>query len=162
MLEKWFGTSKGGKVLHMNMDKQMFDKQIFAGTCRVSGTQREIFNRLFQVPAFLHTRVLLQLPMVVTPFLQQVLYLQSFRKLGGRLDFLGLSCFVCYQYEIIHIPKRHFGVASFAPPKRYSLCIYTCLISLLFLTLCCGNQSYRLSASTLQTHPTPWAKAEEK
>lgn len=60
------------------------------------------------------------------------------------------------------MPKRHFGVASFAPPKRYSLCIYTCLISLLFLTLCCGNQSYRLSASTLQTHPTPWAKAEEK
>ena len=32
MLEKWFGTSKGRKVLHMNMEKQMFDKQIFAGT----------------------------------------------------------------------------------------------------------------------------------
>ena len=52
----------------------------------------------------------------MAPFLEQVLCLQSFRLLGeGHRFFLSLLGLDCFQLEIIRMPKRYFGVASFAP-----------------------------------------------
>ena len=39
------GLSKGKKAIHMEMDKQMFARYMFAGPCRDSGAERD-FNRL--------------------------------------------------------------------------------------------------------------------
>lgn len=50
------------------------------------------------------------------PFLEHVLHLHFFKQLEGRSDVLrDESCRPCFQLEIIHMPKRHVGVANFVP-----------------------------------------------
>ena len=34
-----FRTAKGRKAIHVEMEKQMFGKQMFAGSCRDNGAQ---------------------------------------------------------------------------------------------------------------------------
>lgn len=98
--------------------------------------------------------------MVITPFLIIASVFTAFKL--GRLDFLGLLCFVCYQYEIIYMPKRHFGMASFAPPQDTFMYIYMflSLISFLYPVL----QEPVLQAFSFNTTDTSntLAKAEDK
>ena len=95
----------------MEREKQMFGKQMFAGPGRDNETQRRILtNRLCQVPPCLHTQFILQLYMLIVPFLKQVLYPYSLGSQGEDqsffLSFLGLDCF---QLEITYMPRRHLG-----------------------------------------------------
>ena len=43
--EKWFGTLRGRKAIDMEIEKQMFGEQMFAGPCRGSETERNL-NKL--------------------------------------------------------------------------------------------------------------------
>lgn len=74
----------------MELEKQMFDKQLFAGPCRDSGTQRHKQTSLGS--SCLHTQFLLEFSMLTALLLEQILYLQySFMQLGGRSEVLPES-----------------------------------------------------------------------
>ena len=44
-----FGTSKGRKAIYVEMDKQMFGKQMFAGPGRDSGTQSGLPHQTYSI-----------------------------------------------------------------------------------------------------------------
>ena len=71
MLRWRFETSEERKVIDMDMEKQMFGKQVSAGLSRDSGIQKGL---CYALPCP-HT-----LSLVTDAFLEQVLYLHSFRQ----------------------------------------------------------------------------------
>ena len=77
------GLQRGG--IHMKMEKQMFGKQMFAGSCRDNGMQRRILtNRLGQFLPCLYTWFFLQLSLVMAPFLNMSSNYILLGILGGR------------------------------------------------------------------------------
>ena len=100
----------------MEMEKQMFGKQKFAGPERDNGTQGGIlmdFARFLPVytPSSYCNYLWQQLP----SWNESSVYILLGRQRECQsffLTFLGLDCF---QLKIIHRSKRHFGGASFVP-----------------------------------------------
>ena len=54
--------------------------------------------------------------MVIAPFLQQVLLLDTWGE--DQSFFLLLLSLDCLQFEIIQVPKEHFGVDNSAPLQK--------------------------------------------
>lgn len=77
------GTSEGRKAVHLEMEKQMF-----AGPCRDSGTERTLVSEPCGFPRP-HS---LSVSQVMLLFLNQALYLSFFRQLRGRLKALPEPC----------------------------------------------------------------------
>ena len=74
----------------MEKEKQMFGKPMLARPCRDSGTGKRILTDL--LGSSLSTHLVDPLVIVVmAPFLEQVLYLHSFRQFGGRSKILSES-----------------------------------------------------------------------
>lgn len=69
------------KAIDVEMEKQTFYKQMFAGPCRGNGTQRGILTAIL-IPPFL-PHLIIRFPVLRAPFLEQALYLHSFRKFGS-------------------------------------------------------------------------------
>ena len=108
-------------------------------------------NRLCEVPSCLHSQFILQLSVVMAPFL--VLYLRS---LGNQEEdqsfFPSLLDFDCFQLEIICIPKGYFWGGKFCSLNTTML--YPRLLHLMLLQtftkgLVCPQQAPPTYTSTL-------------
>lgn len=83
--ERWVGRDlelqREGRQFIGRRKEQMFGKQMFAGLCRNSGTQREITGfAIFHLPHLVY--ITLQLSMVIAAFLDHVLHLHFLGQLG--------------------------------------------------------------------------------
>lgn len=103
------------KTTDMEMEKQMFAKQMFEGQAETMGHREEFehtkFARLLPSPWHLVHIIDYQWSCL---FLEQVLHLHSFRQFGARSRGSSRSFVAdCFQLKIIQIPRRYFGVGQF-------------------------------------------------
>lgn len=90
-------------------EEQEFAEQMFALLYRDNGTQRGVLtNTLRWVPLSAQlVPIILCGSVVVAPFGEEILYLNSFRKLGDGQRFLSLWGLACFQLKIMDRSKRH-------------------------------------------------------
>ena len=102
------GTSKRRKRVHKKMKKSncLVTKCLLA-IQKQQKVERN-YNRLCSSLSTHLVHIILQLSMMIAPYLEQVLYLNSFRQLGRRSVFV-LECLIlgCFQFKIVHMPKQH-------------------------------------------------------
>lgn len=96
------GTSEGRKAVHIEMGKQMF-----AGPCRDSGTERALVSEPCGSPA--------HIPQVMLLFLNQALYLSFFRQLRGRLKALPEPC----RPQLSSAPSNSHGRVAYSGETHY-------------------------------------------
>ena len=95
------------------MEKQMFGKQMFAGSCRDNGTQSGS-DLQTHISSMTPSPYSLLIPLVTVLFQKQVLYLSYFRQLRGGSKFLPESLSLdCFQLEIICMHKARFGIRCY-------------------------------------------------
>lgn len=75
------GICKRRKAIEGEREEQKFGKQMFAGPSRGNGSQRGILTAIL-IPPFL-PHLIIRFPVLRAPFLEQALYLHSFRKFGS-------------------------------------------------------------------------------
>lgn len=80
-----FGISRGRKAILIKIKKQKLDKQIFTGKS-LTMEHKECFNQMaFLGSSLSHPNCIkLLFSVIISSFLGQILYLNSFRQLGGR------------------------------------------------------------------------------
>lgn len=112
---------KGEEGDSRKMEKQMLGKQVFPGPCGDNGTQRGILTDFPSTATGSPCSALRQRPLP-TP-----------HAVSGEGQRLFLSLLGdCFQLQIICMPKRCLGVASFAPPKLFLLFVLLLLRDCLF------------------------------
>lgn len=85
----WFGTSKRRKVIHVEIEKQMFGRHVcwpsLTNAVRIFSKDIDQMGLARSFPVY-HTFVHIkqQLLMMIPPFLEQLLDLNSSRQLEGR------------------------------------------------------------------------------
>ena len=72
----WYLKGKR-KAVDMELEKQMFGKQMFAGLCRDNGTQWGVLINKTVQGSYRLTSLILYLSLVTAPFLEQILCLLS-------------------------------------------------------------------------------------
>ena len=108
-----FGISKGRKTIHIVTEKQMFGKQMFAGCAETKG--HRVDSKLCHVFPTTPNPQSLQISLMIALFWKQVLYLNYFRPLGGKVkDSWVFGPWLFSAWNNLHA-KRTFWVANFAP-----------------------------------------------
>lgn len=98
------GTSKEKKIIHRKMEELMSGKHMLAGSDRKYGTQRGI-------PLLVH--VTLYISMVLAPFLEKFLYLNSFRHLREGQNFFVSILFLENSLQSFTCQRKTFWGRKF-------------------------------------------------